>query len=115
MHEKTEGNEQMKQRIEVKIDKRIVELLNAEAERQNLTRAALLELVLGTFAENIEQQKAEDILSIPLQSVTRQLNTLTETQNHNAQVNQQDMQELVEAVKDFSAHLQLIESILKRG
>lgn len=105
----------MKQRIEVNLDKQLVDLLNAEAERQNLTRAGLLELVLGTFAENIAQKKAEQILSIPLQGLTRQLNTLTETQNKNAQVNQQDMHQLIEAINDFSAHLQLLESILKRG
>lgn len=105
----------MKQRIEVRVDTKIIELLNEEAARQNLTRAALMELILETFTDNIQQGTAEQILSIPLQGLTSQLNTLTETQNYNAQINSQDMQRLIESIDTFSAHLQLLESTIKRG
>ena len=55
----------------------IIQVLNDEAERNNISRNALLQIVIENFANNLEQANANEILLEPLQDVTKQLNTLT--------------------------------------
>ena len=54
-----------------------LKIIDEEAERNNISRNALLQIVIENFANNLEQANANEILLEPLQDVTKQLNTLT--------------------------------------
>lgn len=54
-----------------------LKIIDAEAARNNISRNALLQIVIENFANNLEQANANEILLEPLQDVTKQLNTLT--------------------------------------
>lgn len=54
-----------------------LKVLDDEAARNQISRNALLQIVIENFANNLEQANATEILLEPLQDVTKQLNTLT--------------------------------------
>ena len=54
-----------------------IKVLNDEAERNHVSRNALLQIIIENFATNLEQANATEILLEPMQDVTKQLNTLT--------------------------------------
>lgn len=54
-----------------------LKIIDEEAARNNISRNALLQIVIENFANNLEQANANEILLEPLQDVTKQLNTLT--------------------------------------
>lgn len=54
-----------------------IKVLNDESERNNVSRNALLQIIIDNFVQNLEQANATEILLEPLQDVTKQLNTLT--------------------------------------
>lgn len=59
------------------LDDTIIEVLNREAQKNSLSRNALLVLVIETFAQNVEMVESAEKLALPLQDVTQQLNQLT--------------------------------------
>lgn len=68
------------------LSEEVIQILNGEAEKNGLSRNALLVLVIETFAKNVQAVDATEILALPLQDVTQQLNQLTfaiSNSNHN--------------------------------
>ncbi|UOX37937.1 hypothetical protein [Weissella cibaria] len=68
------------------LSEEVIPILNGEAEKNGLSRNALLVLVIETFAKNVQAVDATEILALPLQDVTQQLNQLTfaiSNSNHN--------------------------------
>ena len=59
------------------LSEEVIQILNGEAEKNGLSRNALLVLVIETFAKNVQAVDATEILALPLQDVTQQLNQLT--------------------------------------
>ncbi|MFH7316252.1 hypothetical protein ACHWP0_07655 [Weissella cibaria] len=59
------------------LDDEIIKILNREAQKNSLSRNALLVLVIETFAQNVEMVESAENLALPLQDVTQQLNQLT--------------------------------------
>ena len=63
-----------------------LDVIDREAERNGLTRTALVQIILETFVKNVQSVDAAAILALPLQDVTQQLNQLTfaiSNSNHN--------------------------------
>lgn len=54
-----------------------LKILDEEATRNQISRNALLQIIIDNFVQNLEQANATEILLEPLQDVTKQLNTLT--------------------------------------
>ncbi|MBS0949247.1 hypothetical protein JK159_02465 [Weissella minor] len=94
----------MKQRVELEINRRDVEVLNAEAKRQNLSRAKLLELVIQNFITNIQNNKAEQLLQIPLQDIGQQLDMLTRAQNENTHILSEENQNIIKGLNQIIAN-----------
>ena len=68
------------------LSEEVIQILNGEAEKNGLLRNALMVLVIETFAKNVQAVDATEILALPLQDVTQQLNQLTfaiSNSNHN--------------------------------
>ncbi|MCQ9619938.1 hypothetical protein B9D04_03940 [Weissella cibaria] len=63
-----------------------LDVIDREAERNGLTRTALVQMILESFVKNVQSVDATEILAYPLQDVTQQLNQLTfaiSNSNHN--------------------------------
>ena len=69
-----------KQVLQRHINSDYLAVIDAEAERNNMSRSALLELVIETFAKNVQIADAAETLKSPLYDVTQQLNQLTHAQ-----------------------------------
>jgi len=84
------------------LSEEVIQILNGEAEKNGFSRNALLVLIIETFAKNVQAVDATEILALPLQDVTQQLNQLTfaiSNSNHNIS---QDFNALKDAVQKNS-------------
>lgn len=83
-----------------------VTTIDQEAKRQKLSRNDYLKLVIETVAENIDSQTAANILAIPLQELTSQINLLTKALNENTGIMNEHLEKFddqfnnLEAVQD---------------
>lgn len=75
-----------------------IKILNDEAERNHVSRNAILQIVIENFTHNLEQANATEILLEPLQDVTKQLNTLTHVTTESQHAISKDLMTLKEAI-----------------
>jgi hypothetical protein len=75
-----------------------IKILNGEAERNHVSRNAILQIVIENFTHNLEQANATEILLEPLQDVTKQLNTLTHVTTESQHAISKDLMTLKEAI-----------------
>ena len=83
----------------------IIQLLNDEAERNNISRNALLQIVIENFANNLEQANANEILLEPLQDVTKQLNTLTHATTESQAAISHDLTALTNSIRQLIKYM----------
>lgn len=74
----------------------VIEVLNREADRNNLSRNSLLILLVETFSKNVKMLEASQELSAPLADVAQQLNQLT----HSITKSNKNISEDFTAMKD---------------
>ena len=83
----------------------IIQVLNDEAERNNISRNALLQIVIENFANNLEQANANEILLEPLQDVTKQLNTLTRATTESQAAISHDLTALTNSIRQLIKYM----------
>jgi len=77
-----------------------IEVLNQESERNKISRNSLLMLIVETFIQNVELQNATEILSEPLEDVTKQLNKLTQAVTDSNRAVSYDIAALTNAIQE---------------
>lgn len=75
-----------------------IKVLNDESERNNVSRNALLQIIIDNFVQNLEQANATEILLEPLQDVTKQLNTLTHVTTESQHAISKDLMTLNDSI-----------------
>ncbi|MGK4063520.1 hypothetical protein AB0Y39_05515 [Weissella paramesenteroides] len=73
-------------------------VLDEEAARNQISRNALLQIIIDNFVQNLEQANATEILLEPLQDVTRQLNTLTHATTESQHAISKDLMTLNDSI-----------------
>jgi len=84
------------------LSEHVLEVLDAEAKRNNLSRNSLLQIIIETFSKNVELVEATDILSEPLEDVTKHLNKLTQVVTDSNRAVSYDIAALTNAISEFN-------------
>lgn len=82
-----------------------LKIIDAEAARNNISRNALLQIVIENFANNLEQANANEILLEPLQDVTKQLNTLTHATTESQATISHDLTALTNSIRQLIKYM----------
>lgn len=96
------------------LSKKTVEIIENEAQKNNISRNSLLQLILENFAENAEQNNATKLLSGPLEDVVNQLNVLTKTMNNSTKVAGDDIQAISDQLTQLNFTMGKFVSINKQ-
>ena len=75
-----------------------LKILDEEAARNQISRNALLQIIIDNFVQNLEQANATEILLEPLQDVTKQLNTLTHVTTESQHAISKDLMTLNDSI-----------------
>lgn len=75
-----------------------LKMLDEEAARNQISRNALLQIIIDNFVQNLEQANATEILLEPLQDVTKQLNTLTHVTTESQHAISKDLMTLNDSI-----------------
>lgn len=75
-----------------------LKILDEEATRNQISRNALLQIIIDNFVQNLEQANATEILLEPLQDVTKQLNTLTHVTTESQHAISKDLMTLNDSI-----------------
>lgn len=82
-----------------------LKVLDDEAARNQISRNALLQIVIENFANNLEQANATEILLEPLQDVTKQLNTLTHVTTESQHTISHDLTALKNSIEQLIKYM----------
>lgn len=82
------------------LSEHVLEVLDAEAKRNKISRNSLLQIIIETFSKNVELVEATDILNEPLEDVTKHLNKLTQVVTDSNRAVSYDIAALTNAISE---------------